>query len=486
MNPNSKNLLLVLCTLIPTILCGQGHKIDVTIAGLDADEAYLAYYMGDKQYIKDTVEVKASSFTFKGDEPLEAGIYLVVFPPDNQYFEMIVDQDQKFALSTNLDDLVQNMKIKGSQDNDIFYGDMLFLAEKRKEAESLQAQIKVAEGEAKKDLQIQLSAIDGQVKSHRANIMEKHPDMLYSKVLKALKEPEIPESPKDASGAEIDSLFAFKYYRSHYFDYIDMSDDRLLRTPIMYNKVNSYMERLTYRHPDSINKSIDIIIEQTRGNDEVFQFWVVHFLNKYANSKQMGMDAVYVHMVEQYYMKGDCFWADEETVGKMTERALAISPTLVGRIAPNFSVQDANGKFVSLHDVEADYTLLYFWDYDCGHCKKITPALAEAYKRYQAYNVKIFAVSINGDVTEWKEKLATYGLDQEGVLNVQDHRRISRFDQMYDIRSTPRLFVLDKSKNILAKQISVSSMEQVLSYELGLEVPEAEEETETKEGDDKE
>ncbi|MFK7924649.1 MAG: redoxin domain-containing protein [Bacteroidia bacterium] len=479
-----KNLFLSLLMLLPALMWAQGHKIDVTIAGLNEDEAYLAYYMGDKQYIKDTVKVSFGSFTFEGEEPLEAGIYLVVFPPDNQYFEMIVDQDQKFSMNTNLDDLVQNMKVKGSDDNDIFYGDMLFLAEKRTEAESLQAQLKVAEEDQKKGLKEQLGAIDTDVKSHRANIMEKHPDMLYAKVLKSLQEPQVPDSPKDEDGVEIDSLFAFKYYRTHFFDNIDMADDRLLRTPIMFNKVNTYMERLTYKHPDSINQSIDVIIEKARGNDEVFQFWVIYFLNKYAASKQMGMDGVYVHMVEQYYMKGDCHWTDEETIQKMTERALAISPTLVGRIAPNFSVQDSDGKFVSLHDVEADYLLLYFWDYDCGHCKKITPALAEAYERYKEYNVKLFAVSINGDVEEWKTKMATYGLDQEGVLNVQDHRRISRFDQMYDIRSTPRLFVLDKNKNILAKQISVSSMEQVLSHELGLEMPETEE-VETEEGDDK-
>lgn len=479
-----KNLFLFVTILLPGLLFGQSYKIEISVADLDAQEAYLAYYMGDKQYIKDTVDVQNGEMTFSGEEYLDAGIYLVVFPPDNKYFEMIVDQDQKFSLSTSMADLVKNMKVKGSQDNEIFYGDMRMLGEMRTKAESLQAQLKTAQEEEKAQLTTQLSAIDGEVKSYREGIVQKYPDMLYSKVLTALKEPEVPEAPKGDDGQPLDSLFAFKYYRQHFFDNIDMTDDRLLRTPIMYNKVNQYMERLTYRHPDSINQSIDRVINLSRGNDEVFQFWVVHFLNKYATSKQMGMDAVYVHMVEQYYMKGDCFWADQETVQKMTERALAISPTLVGRIAPNFSVQDQNGQFTSLHDVKADYTLLYFWDYDCGHCKKVTPKLAEAYQRYRDYNVKVFAVSINGDIEQWKEKLSTYGLDQEGVLNVQDHRRISRFDQMYDIRSTPRLFVLDKDKNIIAKQISVESMEKVLSYELGLEVPEIEEEEsdETEEG----
>jgi thiol-disulfide isomerase/thioredoxin len=470
-------------SLIPLSSFAQGYSIEISVNGFDESEAYLAYYLGDKQYVKDTTAAQNGKFTFAGEESLDGGIYLVVLPPKNNYFEIIVDQDQFFSLQTDTADLVGKMKVKGSQDNEIFYGDMNMLTGQRKRAESLQAELKtLTKGSPEYDkVQAELSGIDGEVKAARQKIIDKHPESLYAKLLSAMKEPEVPPTPLDASGQPIDSLFAFKYYRKHFFDDIDMSDDRLLRTPIMYNKVRTYIDRLTYRQPDSINKSIDYIIDKTRSNDDVFQFFVVHFVNKYAKSKQMGMDAVYVHMVEKYYMTGDAFWTDSATVAKMTERALAISPTLVGRTAPNFSARDTEGRLHSLHDQDAEYLLLYFWDYGCGHCKKVTPKLAEAFKRYKDYNVKLFAVSINGDLEEWKNKLPTYGLDQEGILNVEDHRRLSRFDQMYDITSTPRLFVLTKDKKILAKQISVQSMEEVLSHELGLEPPEKpEEEAENK------
>ena len=35
----------------------------------------------------------------------------------------------------------------------------------------------------------------------------------------------------------------------------------------------------------------------------------------------MGMDAVFVHMVENYYITGQCDWIDEEQLKKITERA---------------------------------------------------------------------------------------------------------------------------------------------------------------------
>lgn len=471
-----KNLLRLMVFVTMYVLSGpafsqNGYKIEVAVSGFSGNEAYLAYYYGDKQYIKDTAAAQNGSFVFSGEEMLDGGIYLIVLPPKNSYFEVIIDKDQKFKLVTDTVDYVKNMKVLGSEENEYFYKDIQFLAGKRVRANEINTSLKVAgiSAEETKKLNDELSAIDGEVKTFRKKFMQEHPSLFYVKVLESMEEPVIPEAPKDENGKTLDSLFAYKYYRAHYFDHIDLKDDRMLRTPILHNKVEQYMERLVPKHPDSINIALDYVIDRSRGSEDVFQYLVVNQLNKYAGSKIMGMDGVYVHLVEKYYMAGEAWWADEETVKKMEERALALSPNLVGRPAPNFRVQDSNGNYRDLYGIEAEFTLLYFWDYDCGHCKKITPRLAEAYKRYKDHDVALFAVSINGDVEVWKKKIQEYGL-QEGI-NVQDHYRRSGFDKMYDIRSTPRLFILDENKKIIAKQISVSQMEEILSAELGLPAP---------------
>ncbi|MDP5172668.1 MAG: AhpC/TSA family protein [Bacteroidia bacterium] len=457
--------LIVTCLLFPASVQAQSaYKIDVEVKGFAADEAFLAYYYGDKQYIKDTVAVSDGKFTFTADEPLDGGIYLVVLPPDNQYFEIIVDKDQTFSLKTDTVDMAGNMVVQGSEDNKIFYADLHFLAEQRKKMEKLSTSMaSLEEGSAAKiKVQEEINTINEGVKSHRLAMVDAHPEMLYSKVILAMKEPEIPADVQ-AEGQEA----TFYWYRARYLEGLDFQDDRLLRTPVMWNKVKTYLDNLTVKSPDSIISSAVMMIEKTRGNDDLFQFMVVNILNKYAQSKVMGMDAVYVALVEKYYMSGDAFWADEEQVNKMAERALAISPTIIGRKAPNFRMQDTNGDWQSLLGVEGKYTILYFWDYDCGHCKKITPALAAIYPDYIQHDVKFVAVSINGDIEVWKQKVAEYGLTP--AINLQDHRRQSGFDGMYDIRSTPRIFILDENKNIVAKQISVDQVRDILDHELGLE-----------------
>jgi peroxiredoxin len=451
----------------------KGYRIEVRIGGFQQQQLFLAYHYGDKQYLRDTAERKDGAFVFEGEEPMPGGIYLVVMPPKNNYFEVILDQDQHFSIETDTLDLVQRMKIKGCPENELFYQDLQFLGSKRKEMNDIQAQLKqaAAGSEEEKRLKAAGEALDKAVTEHRKRFIAEHPSLFYTKVLRSLEPPQVPEAPKDENGKALDSLFAFKYYRRHFFDQVDFTDDRMLRTPVLMTKVNEYIDKLTYRMPDSINQSIDYIIAQTRPNDDVYQYFVIHFLNKYAQSKIMGMDAVYVHMVENYYLDGKAWWADSATVAKMEERARAISPTLVGRPAPDFYAQDVNGRTQHPHGIKAKYTILYFWDYDCSHCKKVTPQLAALFPQYKDYDVKLFAVSINGDVEVWKQKLAEYKLDQPNVINVQDHARRSGFDSKYDILSTPRIFLLNEDKSILAKQISVEQVEEILNHELGLPAP---------------
>jgi len=454
-----------------------GYQIEVSVDHFTEDEAYLAYYYGDKKYLKDTAAVADGRFVFQGDEKLDGGMYLVVLPPNSNYFEVMIDDDQHFHLHTDTTDYVQNMEVTGSEQNQLFYDDIRFLGEMRSKAQQLQQQISAAEKgspEAQR-LKAEQQAMNQQVMAQRQAMIESHPDMIYSRVITAMQEPEIPEAPKDESGQPLDSMFAFKYYRAHFFDNLDFSDDRMLRTPVFHQKVMRYLDKLTYRDPDSLADAIDHVLDLARADSNVFQYTTIAILNKYAKSKVMGFDALYVHMVENYYLTGDAWWVDAETLEKMEERATAISPTLIGRKAPNFLVKDVDNNTQSPWGVDADYTVLYFWDYDCGHCKKTTPVLSEAMALYADYPVKLLTLNINGNRETWQEKLGEYGLAElPNAINAHDARRASGFDAMYDVRSTPRLLLLDEEKKILAKQISVQQLQEILDLRLGIDRPAAE------------
>ena len=83
----------------------------------------------------------------------------------------------------------------------------------------------------------------------------------------------------------------------------------------------------------------------------------------------MGMDAVFVHMVENYYITGQCNWVDKEALNKITERAKAISPNLIGKVSPPLLdfygrpfMKDIDGNIYSLEDINAKYTIVLFYE----------------------------------------------------------------------------------------------------------------------------
>lgn len=209
--------------------------------------------------------------------------------------------------------------------------------------------------------------------------MKEHPENLLGKVFKTSKEVEIPEAPLLPNGKK-DSTFAFKYYKSHFFDDIDFSDARLLRTPVFYSKIRQYLDKLTVQHYDSLIVAADFLSQKAKSNEEVFKFIVQNITSFYEieATKIVGLDAIFVHMVNKYYRTGQATWVDSTVMAKITKRSNTLEPLLLGKVAPNLVLPDVfTQQPVTMHDVKANYTVVYFWDPTCGHCKKITPKLYE-------------------------------------------------------------------------------------------------------------
>lgn len=462
-----KWLLLLMLTWIAYSFAwaGDGYQIRVKINGYQNDTLYLAYHFGDKQYIKDTIiRNSTGDFIFEGDKKLESGVYLVVMAPKNQYFQVLVtDQEQKFTLSTDFAQPVEKAKFEGSKDNSLFYEYISYLNKHRPEADSLRAQIDRAGADAKKKekLQAQLDKLNSDVVEMQQAIVKEHPQTLTAAIIKANQSLDVPEFPGiDSTQAQ---LKRWRFMQDHYFDNLDVADPRMLRTPFLFQRVDYYVNKLQVTHPDSIARSVDYVLDKMRPSEETFKFYLIHFLNQFAKANIVGMDAVYVHLVDRYYASGLAPWTEQDQLTKILESARTLKPLLIGKIAPNIDLQKRDGSKISLHGVDAEYTILYFWRYDCGVCKKSTPFLKTFYEKFKDKDVKIMAVCVK--FTDEVPKCWEY-VDENGTqdwLHCADPYNVSRFSSIYDTRSTPLIFVLDRDKKILSKRIGAEQLEDVVN-----------------------
>lgn len=446
----------------------KGYEIEFKIAGCQPGTAVLAYYYGDKQYIKDSTQIDASGkFVFSGAEELDQGIYITVMPPDNKYFEVIIDADQHFSMTSKYANPVNEMKVAGSEENKRFYSYLQFLEGQKEKSSPLSARAKelqaadslgYKDSDEFKELQEKMAAVDEEVKDYKNKFIEENPKALLSKVFLASKDPDIPEAP-----SKEDSTFAWRYFKDHFWDNVDFSDERLIRTPVYHSKLARFMTKTIYQVPDSIIVEASKLVEKTRKSQELFKYTVFWITSHFETSKQMGMDAVFVHMAKNYYMTGQAFWADSTTIEKIGERATKLSYSLIGNTAPNLIMKDTSGVFQILHGIQKDYTIAYFWDPDCGHCKKVTPKVKEFYDKFkEELDVEIYAVCTNKDEQEaWRKYIIDNNLDW---INVEDPEQKTAYKYLYDIYSTPVIYLLDKDKKIIAKRLGAEDLENFIRH----------------------
>lgn len=462
-----------------SLLGQEGYKIEVALDNYEQEKLLLGYHYGDKQYIKDSVEISDGKFTFVGEEALSPGVYLVVMRPNNQYFQLLINEgEQHFSVKADAQSPTTTMTTQGTQDNQLFYDYMVYLSKKRPEAEQLKKELSAAAEGEKDKVQSQLDNLNKEVQDYQNNILDNHGQTLTAALLKSGIETPMPEFEGDEKEVQ---LKRYHHYKAHYFDNINLGDERLVRSPILFQRINYYIEKLTVQAPDSIIVSVDYILEKLKPAPDNFKYYLVHFLNNYAQSKVVGMDAVYVHIAEKYYATGQAPWTEEEQLKKITDNAKTLKPILIGKTAPDLKMyeidiegtinaKDAENEYqrwkakqsITLHGVDAPYTVLFIWDPDCGHCKKSMPKMLAFYDEFKDKGVEVFAIctKIYDEMPACAETIKEKGMIK--WINAIDPFIKSKYKQIYDVRSTPQIYILDENKEIISKKIGAEQLAEVM------------------------
>jgi thiol-disulfide isomerase/thioredoxin len=449
----------------------DAYNIKIKVDGISNDFAILAYYYSDTKYIHDTITFDANGVGMITNlEPNKTGIYLLAFPTLKlRYFELILGEEKKFSMSTDTTDMIGNMVVKESIENGLFYTNLKFMIDKGTKSNELKEKLKeiTEDSDAYQQISKEIETIDKEIISFRKDLIAKAPNTFYASLLVMMQDVELPENPNPA-----DSSFAYHFYQKHYFDNVNLTDARLIRTPpVLINKINRFLDQYTIPTPDSINIAIDKILTQAKPNYDMFQFLLQNIFNKYAKSNIMSHETVYVHIAQKYYADTVLVdWVDEEQRNKILEVVRKKTPTLLGSVAPEIFIKDFEGNNKRLHDVVAknDYTILAFWNSSCGHCKKDMPQLKEAFLNdlKPLANVAVFAVSTEVEVDEASEFLKSHNLYAENWTNCIDVYGSNPFRVFYDVVSTPLILVLDKDKKILAKRISIEDIKGLIEFDL--------------------
>ncbi len=456
--------LFALCILTNLQAAEKGYKITVKLTGSADTSLLLAHYYGTKQYLDDTAfRNKQGLFIFEGKDKLVDGMYIIAGQNKSKYFDFFVTGTQQMDFACDPANIINTMQVKGSDDNKVFFAYIKYLGGKQAEIEPLNNWMKTNRNrtDSVEIVKSRIETIDKDAKAYIKNFYTANPEMLSANFVKANNEPDYLQYITSPDG-KVDSTKLYQTYKSHYFDNFNFSDQRLIYTPVFAQKIDFYFDKMVVPVRDSLEKDIDRVMALSAVNNEMQKYMAWFLSLKYETSQVMGHDAMFVYIVRKYLETGKVGWQYPEVKDNVIKRVNTIEPLLLDKVAPNLILVDTNNVAHSLLATKARYTLLFFWESTCGHCQAEMPKVLEFYDEFHSkYNLEIYGVSTDTSLVKWKAYVKKENMPW---INVNGHMSVSgNYHTLYDIRSTPIMYLLDEDKKILTKFLLIEDISNVIT-----------------------
>ena len=110
----------------------------------------------------------------------------------------------------------------------------------------------------------------------------------------------------------------------------------------------------------------------------------------------------------------------------------------IGKLAPDFTLNDLDGQEVSLSGLRGKPVLLNFWATWCGPCRIEMPFLQEIYEKWTDKELVLLAVNLHEDPDKVREFVEGAGFSFPVLLTTGNEVPLS-----YNVRNIPATFFID-------------------------------------------
>jgi len=462
----------------------QNYEISVTINSRN-DTVLLGHFFAknDLMIPDDTLVLKNGKGVFRGNKKLEKGVYFLI-GDRKKLFDFIIGENKKFGIVADTADFINLTKFISSPDNDVFFEFQRFNADRGRQFQQLNEQFQIATTDDERNaIRTKMQSLRDERIKYIENLVDANKYLYVSKFLRTLVpvETRLPDPPQDDDGKVTDPGFQYRWYRAHFFDNLNIFDPDMLRTPFYEEKVMEFMTKVIPQHTDTICAEASKILTKAKANDEVFRCIMVSLFNHYATLANKVLvqgyvipENVWVYLAENWYIPY-ATWSTAEYLETLRKEVEKKSPNLIGKLAPPMEMLRVlpNEHFKAaaldtaikndLHagreikdfrkELKSKYTAIIFWDYSCGHCKTFLEKMIPVYEENKNKGLTVITV----------QTVASREAKSKWIDFVNDHQMYdwtnawipytNKYKDLYDIASTPLLYLLDEKGNIILKKM---------------------------------
>ena len=249
-----------------------------------------------------------------------------------------------------------------------------------------------------------------------------------------------------------------------------LQDNRIANTRFARKYFVDYLKEIEYNSNDFLINKADSLISSAA--DSVKSLVAIEIFKYFSKPQIMGQESIACHIANKYFLKGTLKCSQPELF-EMRTFVMLNGSSLIGMQAQELEMRDTSNNIASLHNLinTGEYTILYFYTDDCVSCRVETPLLTDFVNNYQNGILNVYAVYTQDYEQRWKnyinEKFYIYN-PFVNWINVWDPQIESGFHMLYNVISTPQIYLIDKCGAIIGRGLDVKALKEliaVLDYE---------------------
>ncbi|MFI3280825.1 MAG: DUF5106 domain-containing protein [Rikenellaceae bacterium] len=250
------------------------------------------------------------------------------------------------------------------------------------------------------------------------------------------------------------------YMVDHFWDNYSFSDSLLLSDmQVTGEAFTTYAELLRMVPAARVEQSVTALLSTSFDADSLsFATFTTLFENYFHNPNSP-------YMNEETYIPALRYIIGNEKIEPINKLRAQAQLTMalknrVGHKAADFEYMLRSGKSGKMHDIEAEYTILFFNNPDCHDCTRVKEFFvgsAQLNALQQQGELKILSIYPDSTIELWRE---TQYPDM--MINSYDKGQVISQNDLYDLKAIPTLYLLDSEKRVLLKDAPIEMIEAYL------------------------
>ena len=249
------------------------------------------------------------------------------------------------------------------------------------------------------------------------------------------------------------------YVVQHYWENFDFKDTAYIHVPeVTEQAIVNYID-LLMRVPKELADTCLVQTIRQSGQEQKMEEYMTEVFHRYLMDSDSPLRAEELYEPIARWL---CGHPDVVTSSKAKHDLRLINLNRRGKVANDFVYTLSDGTSRQMHQLKADYTILFFYDPGCGSCTEVLAHLKSSPLLEEwlgGKRVKLLALYPDEEYELWESYRPNV---PQSWINAYDKEHKILYEELYDLKAMPTLYLLDKTKKVLLKDASWRQIEEYL------------------------